>query len=60
MREQLLAMAAATGFVGSHRDVMERAQANGVYHGVWEGYKTEHEREYTREMPRLLEHRAKV
>ena len=60
MREQLLALAAATGFVGTPREMMERAQANGVYHGVWQGYKTEHEREYTREMPRLLEHRAKV
>lgn len=60
MAATLVALAASSGFVGSHAEIFERAQANGVYHGVWQGFKAEHEREYQAEFPRLLEARHKV
>lgn len=48
----------AAGSVGVAGSALEMMDARGVYHGVCEGYKPEHEREYLREYPRLLAMRA--
>lgn len=47
------------GSVGHPGVMQERAGAQGVYHGVCRGYKSQHEAEYLREYPRLVQMRAR-
>jgi hypothetical protein len=57
--EKAHALARSGAALGSHAVIDEGAHAEGVYHGVCRGYKTQHEREYLREHARLVELRAR-
>lgn len=48
----------AGGSVGNTAAMAESANARGIYHGICEGFKPQHEAEYLREYPRLLSMRA--
>lgn len=57
-----LAKATAADAVGASAgqtaSMSESANARGIYHGICEGYKSQHKDEYLREYPRLLAMRA--
>lgn len=48
----------AGGSVGNTASMSEAAFARGTYHGICEGFKSQHKDEYLREYPRLLAMRA--
>lgn len=56
--EKANATAMASGSIGLAPTLSDVLNARGIYHGICEGYKAEHEKEYLREYPRLLAMRA--
>ena len=59
MNETINMAEKVNGHKGMAESLAERLGLTGVYHGICEGYKGQHEKEYLQEFPRLLALRAR-